>query len=112
MYAKMHAKVYAAPSFLGNNPWPEIKQTPKKNTGGRRLWGAIPTSTPATPPAPRARTVWQDHKRDYRVWNARAPVRPAHFGVAAGPGGIVPLPVAGWRDRVSGQGLRPPAVRV
>ncbi|CAM9704783.1 unnamed protein product, partial [Ectocarpus fasciculatus] len=41
-------------------------------------------------------------------WNSRSPVYPAHFGISAGPGGIVPLPVGGWRERVSGPGIKPP----
>ncbi|CAM9650238.1 unnamed protein product, partial [Scytosiphon promiscuus] len=48
------------------------------------------------------------HKRNYRTWNSRPPVHPAHFGISAGPGGIVPLPAAGWRERVSGPGFQPP----
>ncbi|CAN0324179.1 unnamed protein product, partial [Ectocarpus sp. 12 AP-2014] len=51
---------------------------------------------------------FQEHKRSYRSWNSRPPVYPAHFGISAGPGGIVPLPAGGWRERVSGPGIRPP----
>ncbi|CAM9544048.1 unnamed protein product [Pylaiella littoralis] len=47
------------------------------------------------------------HKQNYRRWNSRPPVKPAHIGVAAGPGGIVPLPAAGWREKVSGGGFQP-----
>ena len=53
----------------------------------------------------------QKHKRNYRSWNSHAPAQPAHFGVAAGAGGIVPLPTAGWRERVSGPGFQPSVVR-
>ncbi|CAB1119182.1 unnamed protein product [Ectocarpus sp. CCAP 1310/34] len=54
----------------------------------------------------------KEHKRSYRTWNSRPPVYPAHFGISAGPGGIVPLPAGGWRDRVSGPGIMPPPVIV
>ncbi|CAM9150446.1 unnamed protein product [Ectocarpus sp. 6 AP-2014] len=49
-----------------------------------------------------------EHKLSYRSWNSRPPVYPAHFGISAGPGGIVPLPAGGWRERVSGPGVKPP----
>ncbi|CAM9110423.1 unnamed protein product [Ectocarpus sp. 13 AM-2016] len=50
----------------------------------------------------------REHKRSYRSWNSRPPIYPAHFGISAGPGGIVPLPAGGWRERASGPGIRPP----